>query len=202
MGDGQTSAVTISFRKCNNHYSVGPAFIGRAGKKTPYVMSLRNTGRRFNCVAQRIVTAIVAYWRVCTRKACWLEKNKVARFYDMKAYGSVEVRRHLFLTSPPDKGRLSADGTFSVPLRTRTPSYSTHWMVVWVGLKRRYAFLKLKKKLLPLPGLESLPIKEWQKCSLYIVELTEATWVIFPAPIFLFRSSCHSEIIMNWFAFL
>ena len=64
MGDGQTIAVTITFRRCNTHYSIGPELIGQAGKKTPYIMSLRNTGSRFNWVAQRIVTSIVAYWRI------------------------------------------------------------------------------------------------------------------------------------------
>jgi len=166
-------------------------------------MLLRNKGRRFDCVAQQIVTATVAYWRISISKACMPEKNKVASFYDMKAYGSAKVRRLLFLNSAPDDGELSADGTFVVPLGSLTPSYSTHWIVVWVGPKRWFAFLKLeKKKVLPLPGLESLAIKEWQKCSLYIVELTEETWVLCPAPIFLFFSSCHGEIITNWFAFL
>jgi hypothetical protein len=108
---------------------------------------------KFKCVVQRIVTAIVAYWRISVGKACLLEENKVAPFYDMNAYGSVEARRHSFLTSALYEGGFSVDGTFAVSLGLLTPSYSNHWMVVWVGPKRWFALLKsVKKNLCPCRG--------------------------------------------------
>ena len=36
---------TITFRKCNTHYSFGPALIGQAGKNTPCIISLKHWGR-------------------------------------------------------------------------------------------------------------------------------------------------------------
>jgi hypothetical protein len=69
----------------------------------------------------------------------------------MKAYGEVDVKVHIFLTSAPVGGEWSASRPCRFTLGERAPS--THWIGGWVDLRAGLDYVE-KRKFLTLSGLE------------------------------------------------
>jgi hypothetical protein len=73
----------------------------------------------------------------------------------MKAYGGVDVERHIFLTSALVGVEWSASHPGRFTSGERAPS--THWIGGWVGPRAGLDDVE-KRKLLTLPGLELRPL--------------------------------------------
>jgi hypothetical protein len=73
----------------------------------------------------------------------------------MKAYGGVDVRIHIFLTSVLAGGQLSDLRPWRFTPGKR--AHVTHWIEGWVGPKAGLGDVE-KRKFLTLPGLEIWPL--------------------------------------------